>query len=84
MNFRGGQRFPSAISMPAEQCAIACAGLMVPHWRALSGLSFPDRALTSVATAGSKRFFMPASVRAAAVLQGEDSGAFGRMEGWFS
>jgi len=63
MNFRGGRKSPSAISMPAEQCAIAWAGFIVPHWRGLSGCSVSSRALTSFAVGGSKRFFMHASVR---------------------
>lgn len=55
---RGGRMVPSAMSMPAEQWARACAGAMVPHWRGVSGVRFAMRDLTSLAVAGSKRFFM--------------------------
>ena len=38
---RGGDTFPIAISIAAEQCAIICAGFILPHCRS-PGLSAPS------------------------------------------
>jgi len=54
---RGGDTFPIAISIAAEQCASICAGFILPHCRSLSGLNCASRSLTSSTVAASNRFF---------------------------
>ena len=53
---------PAPISMPREQCSSACAGLIVPHCRALSGFICAIRCFTSSALAASNRFFIRKSL----------------------
>src|ERR1700751_1993057 len=60
--FRGGFLSPDASSRPAEQCAAACPGVIVPHWRGLSGRSSAIRCFISSAVDASKRFFIAGGV----------------------
>src|SRR5260221_11590849 len=58
IKIRGGETFPIAISNAAVQCASACAGFILPHWRWLPGCNRASLAFTSSTLAVSKRFFM--------------------------
>ena len=58
ISLRGGSFSPTAHSMAAEQCASACAALILPHSRSLAGLSCQSRSFTSSTAAVSKRFFI--------------------------
>jgi len=57
IKIRGGDVFPIAISIVAEQCASICAGFILHHCRSLSGLNCAIRSFTSSAIGGSNRFF---------------------------
>ncbi len=55
-NALGGRICPIAISIPAEQCASICAGLILPHTRWLSGCRCSSRCFTSSTLDVSKEF----------------------------
>ncbi len=55
-SIRGGRLSPGASSKPAVQCAIACAGFILPHWRSLSGRRCAILSFTSCTLAASNRF----------------------------
>jgi hypothetical protein len=55
-NIGGGFLSPTAISIAREQCASICAGRIVPHTRAVSGVTCAIRFFTPSAVAASKRF----------------------------
>jgi hypothetical protein len=58
IKMRGGFRFPAAMSIVLEQCAIICATSIFPHCRWEAGWSLSSREITSSTVSCSKRFFM--------------------------